>query len=58
MATRKRSKAKKVLSRYDSADYLTTEAGIAEYLCAATEEAGDVRCTCFMCSIALPVLAA
>jgi probable addiction module antidote protein len=41
MATKKRSKAKQVLSRYDSADYLTTEAGIEEYLSAATEEAGD-----------------
>lgn len=41
MATKKRSKAKEVLSRYDSADYLATEAGIEEYLCAATEEAGD-----------------
>ncbi len=41
MATRKRSKVKQVLSRYDSADYLTTDEGIEEYLRAATEEAGD-----------------
>jgi probable addiction module antidote protein len=41
MAAKKRTKAKETFSRYDSADYLTSEEDIAAYLEAAMENADD-----------------
>jgi probable addiction module antidote protein len=41
MATRKRSRTKETFSRYDTADYLRTDADMAAYLEACLEEAPD-----------------
>jgi probable addiction module antidote protein len=40
-ATRKRSRTKETFSRYDTADYLKTDADMAAYLEACLEEAPD-----------------